>query len=161
MKKMLSLLIALILATACFAAFAEEEAPQPQPVPDPDRFGGVWECDRAVAEIVWEEEGYRVMIHWSDSAWEKTTWEYSCYYYEEENKIVSTPFGIRTALIFDDNGELTDSTVLYDDGIAEFTLDEEGKLIWKDEKEDAGKDMKFEWVSEYVADLEEEDDSNG
>ena len=46
MKKMLSLLIALILATACFAAFAEEEAPQPQPVPDPDRFGGVWECDR-------------------------------------------------------------------------------------------------------------------
>ena len=148
MKKILMVLMALALAMTCFAAFAEEE-PIIQEAPNPDPFSGIWECDRATAEIVWEEEGYKVLIHWGSSAEEATEWEYSCYYNEENKTMLSMPFGMRTELTFDENGNEASYNVVYEDGTAEFSLDEDGHLIWKDEKEDAGKDMAFEWVSRY------------
>jgi len=160
MKKILSVLMAIALALGCTAALAEEE-PVIQPAPDPDPFSGVWECDRATIEIVWEEEGYRVLVHWPSSAWEVTTWEYACYYYEEEKRIVSTPFGIRTELLFSDDSDESVDTVVYDDGAAAFYLDEEGYLIWQDEKEDAGKDMRFEYVCTIEEMLAAEAEADG
>ena len=148
MKKILLVLMVLSLAAVSFAAFAESE-PAVQPAPDPDPFSGVWACDRATAEIVWEEEGYRVLISWGSSAWETTTWEYSCYYHEEDGTIVSMPFGSRTEWVYDDNGEVVSSKVVYDDGVAVFALDQEGRLIWQDEKENAGEGLRFDWVSGY------------
>lgn len=153
MKKILSVLMVIALVLTGVAALAEEEQPV-QEAPNPDHYSGIWECDRATIEMVWEEEGYRVLIHWGSSAWEATTWEYACYYNAEDNTLLSTPFGIRTEWIFDDNGEEKSATVVYDDGIAGFSLDEEGRLLWLDDKDDAGKDMRFEWVSEYNEDLD-------
>ena len=46
---------------------------------------------------------------------------------------------------------------MYNDGVGAFSLDEEGRLIWQDDKDDAGKDMRFEWVSEYNADFDTEE----
>ena len=148
MKKILLVLMVLSLAAVSFAAFAESE-PAVQPAPDPDPFSGVWACDRATAEIVWEEEGYRVLISWGSSAWETTTWEYSCYYHEDDGTIVSMPFGSRTEWVYDDNGEVVSSKGVYDDGVAGFSLDQEGRLIWQDEKENAGEGLRFDWVSGY------------
>ena len=56
------------------------------------------------------------------------------------------PTGIHTDNVYGEDGEIVSSTVIYDDGEATFTLDEEGHLLWHDAKEDAGKDMLFEKV---------------
>ena len=149
MKKIIPVLIALVLAIACTAALAEEE-PAAQPAPDPDNWSGVWQCDRASIEIVWEEEGYRVLVRWGSSAWEETEWEYSCYYHEDDNTLVSMPFGMRTDLVYSEESELPAYTIVYEDGQATFPLDEEGHLIWTDEKENAGEGMLFEYIGEYV-----------
>ena len=147
MKKVLAILMALVLAVACTAALAEEE-PGFRPAPDPDHFSGIWECERASIEITWEEEGYRVLIEWNSSALETTTWEYSCLYHEENDTIVSTPFGIRTEIVFDENSDDVTYTQVYDDGTATFSIDEEGHLIWLDEKENAGEGMLFDRIGD-------------
>ena len=141
MKKVFAIAMALILMTAC-AALAE--------APDPDFFSGTWVCDRASIEMDWEEEGYRVLIQWSSSAWECTEWEYSGYYYEESNTVVTLPFGSRTEIVYDDSGEVVSLTEVYNDGEATFSFDEEGYLIWQDDKENAGEGMRFEKAPEQI-----------
>ncbi|MBR4500298.1 MAG: hypothetical protein IKP22_00190 [Clostridia bacterium] len=106
-------------------------------------FEGSWQCDRAIADIVWEEEGFRVNISWGSSAWENTEWEYSCFYHSEDNTLVSMPFGIRTEYVYDDNGEQVSAKEVYRDGCAAFSRDADGCLVWKDEKENAGNGMRF------------------
>ena len=113
-----------------------------------ERFEGVWACDRATLEMYWEEEGFRVLIRWGSSAWEHTEWEYSCYYHEENDTVVSMPFGIRTDFVYGDNGELVSATEVYNDGEATFSLDAEGRLHWQDEKENAGEGMAFDKMPE-------------
>ena len=150
MKKLLTVLMALVLAlgmTGIALAEAEEE-PVPQPAPDPDLFSGTWQADRATAEFFWEEEGYRVMIRWAGSAFDEYQWEYSCYYYPENRTAVSMPFGSCRKVTYGEDGEETASETLYDDGQATFSFDENGMLLWKDEKEDAGKDLRFEKIPE-------------
>ena len=147
MKKVFLVLMAFILAITCTAALAEE-APAAQEAPDPDNYSGVWQCDRASIEINWEEEGYRVFIEWSSSALEHTEWQYSCFYHEEDNTLVSMPFGLKTDVVYTEGSDEPAYTDIYDDGQATFSLDEDGRLIWQDEKEDAGKDMHFERVGD-------------
>lgn len=118
-----------------------------------DPFEGVWVCGRASMEVVFEEEGYKVFISWSSSAAEHTEWEYSCHLNAETNTLESMPFGTRTDIVFGDDGEIAASKVIYEDGEATFTLDEEGHLLWHDAKEDAGKDMAFEWVEIVSVDV--------
>ena len=159
MKKLILVLTAIALMMACTAVLAEEE-PAIQEAPDPDNYSGVWQCDRASIEIVWEEEGYRILIHWGSSAWECTEWEYSCYYHEDDNTLVSMPFGIRKELVYSDDNELPEITVVYEDGDAVFSLDEEGHPIWTDLKENMGENMQFEWISE-IPEIEEDETENG
>ena len=106
--------------------------------------GSTWACDRASIEMYWEEEGYKVNVSWGSSAWEETEWDYSCYYNPENNTLVSMPFGTRTEYEYDDNGLVKNWQEVYNDGNATFSLDDEGRLIWQDEKEDAGAGMRFE-----------------
>ena len=82
------------------------------------------------------------------SAWEHTEWEYSCHLNEDDNTLVSLPFGIRTEYVYDDNGEQVSAREAYSDGCASFSLDAEGCLIWKDEKENAGEGMRFEKIAD-------------
>jgi len=146
MKKLLALLLVLLLAVPCAMAEDEEledavEMPEAAAV-----FEGIWACDRASMEIIWEEEGFRVLITWGSSATEMTEWEYNCFYHEEDHSVVSVMNnGTKTDFLYDENGEIVSSDIAYEDGEATFTLDEENHLIWKDAKEDAGKDMLFEY----------------
>jgi len=157
MKKILSILMVLALALGTAGACLAESEPAAKPAPDPDPFSGIWECDRASIEIVWEEEGYRVLISWGSSAWgEVTEWEYSCYYHEDDNTMVSMPFGTKTDLVFNDEGELASWQTEYEDGEAVFSLDEEGFLIWQDAKENAGEGMRFDRIGDYP-DLSDEE----
>ena len=130
--------------------FHPEESDKAMP-PEAAAYEGTWQCDRAIADIVWEEEGFRVNITWGSSAWEHTEWEYSCFYHKEDNSLVSMPFGIRTEYVYDDNGEMVSSKEVYNDGCAAFSLDADGRLIWTDEKENAGEGMRFTKPSDEPA----------
>ena len=143
MKKLFALMLTLVLMLSC-AAFAEEDEmtmPEAAAV-----FSGSWVCGRASIDMDWEEEGFRVFISWSSSASEVTEWEYSCLYQADDNSLAAMPTGIRTDVVYGDDGEVASYQTVYEDGDAVFTLDEDGFLLWKDLKEDAGKDMRFEHV---------------
>lgn len=128
-----------------FVAAEDDAVPQPEAA---KAFDGVWQCGRASIEMYWEEEGFRVLIAWGGSAWEHSEWQYSCYYHEEDNTVVSMPFGTRTEYVYGEDGALVSATEAYNDGAATFLLDEEGYLIWQDEKENAGEGMRFEKLPE-------------
>ena len=153
MKKLLSLLVALAL-TLGLTGLCLAESEDARPAPSPDPYSGIWQCDRATAEIIWEEEGYRVLIQWGSSAWELTEWEYSCYYQEADNTMVATD-GSRAELTFNDAGEETNCRVVYEDGRALFSLDAEGCLIWQDQNENAGEGLRFVRTGDYPEVAEE------
>ena len=142
MKKLFAIILVLALALVS-VGFAEEEKLPPMPE-EAAVYEGTWVCDRASIEIIWEEEGFRVFISWGSSASETSEWEYSCYYDAETKSLEAMPTGIHTDNVYGEDGEIVSSTVIYDDGEATFTLDEEGHLLWHDVKEDVGKDMLFE-----------------
>ena len=144
MKKLFAIILVLALALVS-VGFAEEENLPPIPE-EAAVYEGTWVCDRASIEIVWEEEGFRVFISWGSNAAETSEWEYSCHYIAETKSLEAVPTGIHTDNVYGADGEIVSSTVIYDDGEATFTLDEEGRLLWHDVKEDAGKDMLFERV---------------
>lgn len=153
MTKLLAMLLAIGLMLGCCAAFAEEEplAPMPEAAAV---YEGQWACGRATIEAVWEEEGFRVLITWGNSADSTTQWEYNCFYNEADHTLSSVlDNGIKTDIVFNANGDEESVTQVYENGEASFSLDENGHLIWKDAKEDAGKDMLFEYVGPINMDL--------
>ena len=145
MKKILAVFMAIAMMLGCGAALAEDE---PAPMPEKAAaYEGSWTCDRAEIEMIWEEEGFRVLITWGNGADSTTQWEYNCTYNEKDHTLASVVNnGIKTERVFNDNGEEISAKVEYEDGEATFSLDENGHLIWHDMKEDAGKDMAFEYV---------------
>ena len=127
-------------------AIAEDDfAPMPD---EAAMFEGEWQCGRASIEMYWEEDGFKVLIRWGSSAWEQTEWEYSCFYHEENNTLVSLPFGTCTEYIYGDGGEIVSATEMYNEGTAVFALTEDGFLTWTDEQENAGDGMLFRKMPE-------------
>ena len=166
MKKFLSILLTLTMLFG-LAAMAEEPSNTSEvdfldEQPEASKaFDGIWQCDRATLEMYWEEEGFRVLISWGSSAWEHTEWEYSGYYYEDSNTVITLPLGSRTDFVYGDNGELVSATTVYEDGSAVFGMTEEGMLTWTDEKENAGEGMLFEKISDVALDEESLDEDEG
>ena len=144
MKKNLKVLLAVLTAAllAVGGALAEEGDPAPMPA-GAEAFEGVWQCDRASIEMYWEEMGFKVTVQHAGSAWEEYQWDYSCSWDEDSKTLVSLPFGLLTKFVYNDDGDVVSSEEIYSDGEASFSLDGEGCLIWKDEKENAGEGMRF------------------
>lgn len=109
-------------------------------------FVGQWECERASISVEIESIGFVVNVHWGSSAFESTVWSYNCLY--DGEKLVNHGDGVKTNLTFDEEGNESDE-VVYEDGAVSFTI-EDGKLIWNDEKENAGEGMAFEKIPEIT-----------
>jgi hypothetical protein len=139
MKKAVRFLMILMLVLSGMTAAAAEK---PEEVFD----ASAWQCDRAYMEIFFEEEGYRVFIEWGSSAWESRQWDYSCHLDRKTGTLISLPLGSCTDVVYADDGSVKSFVTRYEDGSAEFSLDDQGYLIWKDLKEDAGRDMRFERI---------------
>ena len=146
MKKMIGILVILMLVLACTAAMADE-------VPEPEggkKFDSNWAAQNLVIEIAYEEEGYRVFIEKKDfEAMSGIRWEYSCYYKEEEDALVSVTSS-KAAFIMDEDDvdELQFDTPEYEDFDAEdnstvFTMDESGHILWKDGRGNDGEGLAF------------------
>ena len=75
-------------------------------------------------------------------------WEYSCYYHEDTDSLSSVSSSRLDYTINPDNGERVLGEYAYEglddeNSGAEFTIDRDGFLIWKDGREDAGAGLKF------------------
>ena len=95
-----------------------------------------------------ENRTYVVLIHWAGSVSESAEWKYLCHFDADSKCLVDEGKGVHSVLAFSPEGDLLDEAVAYTDGSASFALNKNGELIWQDDKDDAGKGMKFsrpEW----------------
>ena len=152
MKRIISILLALAMMGLFACTAAEDEVPQPE---GGRKFDTDWAIDSGFAQIYYEIEGYRVSVTVEDlAAGTASVWEYSCYYHEDTDSLVSI-VSMRTDFQIDqDNGESIYLGSKYegfdDEGMStEFTIDADGCLIWKDAYEDAGAGLKFTNIGRF------------
>lgn len=137
MKKRIAAWMTLIMLACGLAALAETAAGAPE------AFLGEWNEERVSVVITEREEGYDVIVSGSNSAFDGTAWFYSCAYDEATRSLVSDGrVAVKVDYTFDENGEYSEE-VVYEDGEAVFTLDEEGRLIWDDRVEKCGEGRAF------------------
>ena len=88
----------------------------------------------------------RIDAHHTDGGYEisvvemtgKTTfnsWEYLLVWDEEAKALVANGTGMKSACTMDENGNVTESKVEYEDSSAEFFINEDGQLSWSDDKD--------------------------
>ena len=148
MKKLISLLLVLCLAIAATAAFATEDIPNyleghPEAAPYVSSWvaeDGDWRIDSFS-----EDDGIKLMVVHKLGDNKEDIWEYSAAL-DEDGKLTTVPLGLH----YQQDTVTYDWTVTYyEDGDAEFSINEEGKLLWKDLKEDAAKDLAFEKIGSF------------
>lgn len=111
-------------------------------------FLGEWNDDRVSATIDARAGGYMVTIAGANGASDSTMWQYTCAYDEETDSLVSDgEIATKVDIHFDEAGNSSEE-VVYEDGEASFRIDNEGRLVWDDRKENAGEGRAFERVPE-------------
>ena len=151
MKKLISILLAVMMMGVCACAAMADERPEPE---GGKKFGSDWAIGGGYVLIVYEEEGYRVSIDILKDDNTGSLWEYSCYYMEDTDSLKSVSSS-RTNYTYDPdtNGkEFADPVYegLDDENqVTEFTIDKDGFLIWKDGHEDAGAGLKFKNIGSF------------
>ena len=119
MKKMTCILLAVVmLFLAAWAA--ADEIPQPE---GGVKFESDWAVENGTAEIYYEEEGYRVFIRIERPGdLTGSEFEYSCYYHEDTDSLVSISALRNDYTVNPDTGE-----PVYEQDNAYEGIDEEGK----------------------------------
>lgn len=150
MKKTISILLAVLMLGVLACAASADAVPQTEAG---KKFESDWAIGGGLAEIYYEEEGYRITLTVEKDGG-GTLWEYSCYYHEDTDSLVSVSSS-RTDYSFNpDNGDKEFKESAYE-GLdeenmnSEFTIDAEGKLNWKDGHDDAGAGLKFENIGRF------------
>lgn len=106
---------------------------------------GTWVCGRASMEIEFDEENQaEVTILWAGSAFEASEWNYTCTF--DGKALMNGGTGKKAYVVYAQDDEDPARTVEYSDGAASFLMDEEGFLLWADQKENIAEGMKFEKI---------------
>ena len=150
MRKLLSTLLAIMMLGVFACAASADAVPQPEAG---KKFESDWAIAGGLAQIVYEEEGYRVMLEIIKDDGTGATWEYSCYYQEKTDSLSSVSSSRTNFKIDPNTGDKIIGETAYD-GIdeekgTEFTIDANGFLIWKDGHDDAGAGLKFANIGEF------------
>ena len=156
MKKWIAILLALILAlsvtSVSLAGLAEEEETPDygRRVPDSLIFDSKWVCGYSMANLVPEDDGFRVEIAVTDNLAEGFLWEYACWYDAESKALVSAGFGgSKRAVTWDEAGVMTYGEELLDGCEATFEINERGQLVWHEEAENAGENLLFDKIGRF------------
>lgn len=116
---------------------------------------GRWGCDRATIDIADNEDGsYAVDITWGNSAAEASEWHYTCLYDANAHRLYNVEPGTRAEVTYAENGDVASTEVVYEDGEATFAIEDDGRLIWNDMKENAAEGMRFEAAIEIPEEVE-------
>ncbi len=161
MKKIVSIILALAMALTllCVSAGADEE-PQPE---GGKKFESNWAIFDMTVSIVYEEEGYRVYIRGTDYyEYNGTEWEYSCFYNEEKDALLSISSSKNVFTMDKVTGDIERGEYEYqgldDEGqTTVFTIDENGCLLWKDGRGEAGADLVFTNIGRFTGFWKSED----
>ena len=150
MKKLISILLAVMMLGAFACAASADEVPQPEAG---QKFESDWAIPGGLAQIVYEEEGYRVMLEITKEDGTGATWEYSCYYVEDKDCLSSVSSSRTNFTVDPDTGDKVPGETVYE-GLdeekgTEFTIDGDGCLIWKDGHDDAGAGLKFANIGQF------------
>ena len=117
------------------------------------KFENDWAVAGGLAQIYYEEEGYRVIME-IDREGAGSLWEYACYYHEDTDNLVSVSSS-RTDYTFDpETGEKVYGDIVYEgfddeNQTTEFSIDADGCLVWEDGHEDAGAGLKFANIGRF------------
>ena len=106
-------------------------------------FLGEWVCGRADIVITEDGDDYRAFITWSNNYESRAEWDYKCVYDDMDGVMRCT--GAMSNVTYAEDGVTTDAEVVYEDGEAELSI-EDGRLIWRDLKENIADGMAFERV---------------
>ena len=127
MKKTISILLAIMMLGVFACAASADEVLQPEAG---KKFESDWAIPGGLAEIVYEEEGYRVTLEITkDGAGSR--WEYSCYYHEDTDSLSSVSSSRLDYTIDPATGDQVPGDYAYE-GIdeenqgTEFTIDQDG-----------------------------------
>ena len=145
MKKWIALLVAVMMMVLCAASLAEEGTESTVNPEAVALFSSEWTDGFTSVKIYAEGDHW---IAWVISADGTAEWNYCCLFDEKEKTLTSdgNRENIKSIITLDDEGSVTADEIVYTDGAAVFSLNGEGKLIWKDEKEDAGAGFAFEKI---------------
>ena len=149
MKKLISILLAIMMVGAIACAASADEVPQPEAG---KKFESEWAVAGGLGQIVYEEEGYRVMLEITKDDGTGSIWEYSCYYVEDKDCLSPVSSSKTNFRIDPETGDMIPGETVYEgdeDKGTEFTIDADGFLIWKDGHEDAGAGLKFANIGEF------------
>lgn len=151
MKKLMAVILALVLsAVCCAAALADETAEEQEAL---KLFDSDWVSVAGHVSAAYMDGYWSVEVTSGDYTVE---WDYFCVYDAERKALVSSDEGYgntKTIISRDLEGSEIGREVEYSDGQAEFTVNENGKLVWKDLKEDAGAGAEFEKIGWFAYDF--------
>ena len=139
------------LSNLDFVAAEDDAVPQPE---GGRKFESDWAIVGGLAEIYYEEEGYRVTLIIENEDGTGALWQYACYYVEDTDSLLSVSSSRTNFTIDPDNGETVYGDVAYE-GIDEegketaFSIDDHGCLIWKDGHDDAGAGLEFQNLGRF------------
>ena len=151
MKKLIGILLTIMMLGAIACAASADEIPQPEAG---KKFESDWAIPGGLTEIVYEEEGYRVMLELTKDDGTGARWEYACYYHEDTDSLSSVSSSKLDFSINPDTGDQVFGEYAYE-GLdeenkgTEFTIDKDGFLIWKDGHDDAGTGLKFANIGRF------------
>ncbi len=151
MKKIISILLAVMMLGMFACAASEDGIPQPEAG---KKFESNWAIPGGLAEIVYEEEGYRVMLEMARMDGTGSRWEYACYYHEDTDSLSSVSSSKLDYTIDPDTGDQVFGDYAYEgfdeeNQGTEFTIDGNGFLIWKDGRGDEGAGLKFTDIGRF------------
>ena len=111
-------------------------------------FESIWKTGDWQIDSYCEDAGFKLMVKHQLADGKYTVWEYSATYQAKDNTLVCMPFGMKYT---EDKNSISETLLNeYEDGDAVFSLDTNGKLRWKDLKEDAGRGLAFTRIGTFL-----------
>ena len=160
MKKLFALILAVCLSLTALAALAEEDpiGYYPDEHPEAKAFMSAWVTENGDWRIeMYGEDGCikpYIVHRLGDN--KEDIWEYATILDEKNsNQLTADPVGLHYK---QDTATEKWDTTYYEDGNATFVINENGKLVWNDLKEDAGKGLEFEKIGEFYGSRWTKDD---
>ena len=152
MKKLFALILAICLSVTVLSALAEEGdviGYYPDDHPESKVFMSTWVAEGGNwrIEMYGEDGSIKPYIVHRLGDNKEDIWEYATELDKDNiNQLTAEPVGLHYK---QDTVSGNWDTTYYEDGNATFVLNENGKLIWNDLKEDAGKGFEFEKIGEF------------
>ena len=151
MKKAIGILLAVMMLGLCACAALADEVPQPEAG---KKFESDWAIGGGLVGIVYEEEGYRVLVEITKDDGTGSRWEYACYYHEDTDSLSSVSSSRLDFTADPDTGDQVFGDYAYEglddeNNGTEFTIDADGFLIWKDGHDDAGAGLEFTDIGRF------------